>query len=388
MSKVHIDAEKFFEKSKKISSAYGFIPLHEVIEKKKGNSRINIPAAKHIPNKHLQNLSQVLRFYFERFNLEEVIEPLLIFHSNVESQNRSALTSSKKAEDVSVNLTAVGIEDSYAEALLIACVSHIFKESNAKEHTIRINSMGSTKDAEIYYKQLKQTLKKVKPYIKTECKKIIDSKGLVGAHRHLYDEEHYGVFENLTPTIRLLSDPARIHFQTLIEHLETQGLPYELAPDLVENIEYGEHSVIEIQDNDSKIYARGGRYNPLSQHLYKKNISSVSISITLPQKTDGSYISSSHIKKPKIFFLHSGKMARLHSIPLIEKIARINIPIAHRMHQTTVFDQIDGIENDYKYIIILGQEEVENKVVRLKNTETQAFNILPFDKIKNIKEFI
>ena len=388
MSKVYADAEKFFERSKKISQAYGFIPLHEVIEERKGTSHTNIPAAKHISNKHLQNLSQIIRFYFERHVPNEVNPPLLLFHSNIENQNRRALSASKKAEEVSITLTTIGIKDSYAEALLTSCVSHIFKECNAKNHTIRINSMGSTKDAQLYYEQLKQTLKKVKRYISPECKKIMDRDGIVEAHQHIYDNEQHGVFENLTPTIRLLSDSALLHFQTLIEHFETQGLTYELAPELVENIKYGEHSVIEVQDNDSRMYAKGGRYDPLSHHLYKRSVPSASITITLPEKTDGSYISNSRPKKPKLFFLHSGKLARLHSIQLMEKIASINIPIAHRMHYTTVLEQLDGLEQDYPYMLIFGQEEAENNTIRLKNTETQAFKIIPIDELANIKMYI
>ena len=386
MNKSHIDIEKLYEKALKISRNYGFMSFHEINEKK-GSPAKRVSVNKEKIDEKLNKLSKILKFYLSQ-SLDTQENPLLVFHSNIDKDNKSAFTTSKKPEETQITLTAVGIENSFAEALVMSCISNIFDSLKEKNMKIRINSIGTEKDSKQYFDTLQKTLRKIKTNISPECKKILDKSQIVEAHPLLFDESHKGVYENLIPSVRLLSESARLHFQEIIEFLEEQNLSYELASDLVELPTSAEHSIIEIQGEDTSLYARGARYDTFSKKVFNKKIPVVSVTITTSEKTMGTHKSQKTGRRPKIFLLHSGKIARLKSLPLLQKLTDNNIKVCHGLYHQRVLSQIENMEKEYLYTIIFGQEEAENNVLRIRNNETNSYKILNIEKIDQLKKIL
>ena len=311
MRPAFITAEKLFDKAYKIANLYGFAPANEVLEEYRRIKRTKISPYNRLHNKHLQHLSTLLGFYFERSLHLGGYEPLFLFHSNVDTETKSTVTASKKPTEAYFTLTIIGIDEPYAEALILSCTSHLFRIFKAKNYRIRINSMGTFDDSKLYFSKLAKTLRKMQRNIQPECKKLLDNKKICEAHLLLHNDEHTGVAEYITPTLRLLSEKARLHFEQVIEYLEAHGLPYELAPDIIEMTQHGIHTVFEVNDEESPLYAHGARYDTLPYHIYRRRVPIIAMTITLPEKTPGIHTIKIRPKKPKIFFFHVGEKARL-----------------------------------------------------------------------------
>lgn len=391
MRSYSISGERFFDKACKVASFYGFAPADKILEHYKRTKRKKIPIHNQPEEKHLLHLSRLLQFYFERSLHLDKYTPLFLFHSNIDQNTRSAVTRSKKPDEIYFTLTVLGINDPYAEALLLACTSHIFRLFKSKNYRIRINSMGTNDDSKIFFSKLAKTLKKQQKNIHPECKKLLDAGRVCEAHTMLYNNDHHAeIAECIVPTLRLLSEKARQHFEQVIEYLEATRLPYELAPDVIELTKNSVHTAFEINDEDSPLYAHGARYDQLPQHLYRRRAPATSMTIILPEKTHGVYQPKKRQIKPKIFFFHAGEKARLQSLHILSKLYDANIPIAHQMHYTRVADQLHEGIRSYPYTIVFGQEELENNVICLRNTDTRASQIIDLDDKtpEMIKNFI
>ncbi len=385
-----ITPEKFFDKAHKIAGLYGFGPINEVFKDYKQMKRTKITAYKKPEDKHLQHLSVILRFYFERSLHTYEYEPMFLFHSNIDKETKSAITTSKKPSDTYFTLTVVGVRDPYAEALLLACANHIFRALKSDTPLIRINSMGTADDSRLYFTKLAKTLRKVRRNIDPECQKLLREDKLCEAHPLLHDAGHAGVSEYITPTLRLLSEKARQHFEHVIEYLEAHQLPYELAPDVIELTRYGVHTAFEINDENSLLYARGARYDSLPHHIYRRRIPTTSITITLPAKAAGNHESKSRPKRPRAFFFHTGETARLRSLRVISQLYDANIPVAHRLHYVRVADQLNDEARSYPYTIVFGQEEAENNRVCIRKTDTKASRMVDLteESLESARDFL
>ena len=386
-----IPAEKFFDRAHKVASLYGFSPVNEAIKQRRHTKKIKISPYNRPTEKHLQHLSRLLRFYFEQSLHLGERTPLFLFHSNIDQKTKPVITASKKPDSTYFTLTVLGIEDPYAEALLLACTSHIFRVCKSKNYRIRINSMGTSDDSKNYFSKLSKTLKKVKRNIHPECKKLLDEGKICEAHTLLYSNDHHSnVAEYITPTLRLLSEKARQHFEHVIEYLEANHLDYELAPDIVELTQHGAHTTFEVHDEELSLHARGARYDQLPGYTYRRRTPATSITINLPEEVRGNYQTKVRPAAPKIFFFHVGEKARLQSLRVISKLYDARIPVAHRLHHRRVADQLDRESRQYPYRIIFGQEEVENNVICLRNAETNASRIISLndEEMQAIKTFI
>ncbi len=392
MSFADVTSEKFFDKAYRIATSYGFEPAHKFVDRHRRNKRRKIATYHRADSRNLNNLATLLQFFFERVqHHSEECEPLYIFYSNIDRETKSVVTRSKKPDEAYFTLSIIGIDGPYAEALLMYCTDHIFRELRSKQHQVRINSMGSRDDSKEYFSRFSKTIKKMaQKDIPPECRRMLDKSEIVGAHSLLYAGEQDSVTEYITPTLRLLSDSAQSHFEKIIEYLEAHRLSYELAPDLVELTKYGLHTVFEIQSEYSPVYAHGGRYDTLPHTLYRRRVPVASVTISLPEKTVGSHTITTMPRKPKIFFCHAGSVARLRSLHVLSQLCDANISVAHRLHHPRVGDQLNQEAQRYPYVIIFGQEEAANNVVCIRKTDTRASNFIHIngEALKNIKEFI
>ena len=385
-----ITPEKFFDRAHKIAGLYGFDPVTTVLKNYKNMKRERITPYNKPTEKHLQHLSTILRFYFERSLHTYEYEPIFLFHSNIDKETKSAITTSKKPDQTYFTLTVIGVDDPYAEALILSCTSHIFRSLKAHDYRIRINSMGTTDDSKIYFSKFTKTLKKARKNISGECQKLLNEQKFCEIHPLLHQDDHAGIAEHITPTLRLLSEKARQHFERVIEYLEAHDLSYELAPEIVEPTPYGIHTTFEINDEQTKLHARGARRDSLPAHLFRRKTPIVTATITLPDEVAGTHQHSLRQRRPKAFFFHTGEKARLRSLSVISQLYDVNIPVAHRLHYTRVADQLNDEARSYPYTIVFGQEEAENNVICIRKTDTKASRIIDLrrESLESAKEFL
>ncbi len=382
MNKRKIKREDFFEKARDVAVVYGFSPIDKIIESYKGKPREKIRVNANISKDSLGDLGSILKFYFER-GLHKERKPLFIFHSMIDKDTRSAITKSSREEESRFCLTLIGVDDPFSEALIIATANRILEELRVKKKLVRINSMGDRIAAQKYYSTLTKTFRKHIDLASVECAKAFNESS-VDAHKLIFNEDHTELASQLPSTLKFLSEQDRTHFKTVIEYLDSHEIPYELANDVVNDVRHGIHTTFEIDCEEENIKIKGGRYDTLPNYLFKRKIPISSISMSLEgDLTRGEYKAKNRMNRnPKIFLLHSGYNARLKSLPLLSQLRDARILVEHCLHKIRVMDQLEERGKDRKYILILGQDEVNNNTVRLKKADTKSVKVIKMEDIE------
>ena len=384
----HLPPEKLFNRASETAHSYGFRPFSSFSDEFREEKQIPIVDQGSVEEQHKRRLSKLLRFFFERSLHATATEPFFVFHSNITKESLLP-TEQQRQGKAYFSLTCLGSEGPYAEALLLVCAEHIFRKLGIKQPLIRINSMGTREDSKEYFSRLAKTVRRTKRLINARCADLIASGNLVDAHPLLYNSAE-GIAEHLTPSIKILSDNAREHFERIIEHLDMHEFRYELSPDLIEETRFGVHTVFQVTSENSTLIAHGGRYDTLPYFLFRRKFPIVSLMLTLPEKITTSTVQMKKPKRPKVFLVHAGEAAHLRSLRVLSQLCDAGIPVAHRLHRTKVSEQLIPETRSYPFTIVYGQEEAENNRFCLRNTDTRATSLIPLTDTKCIavKRFI
>ena len=377
---MHITDIKLFDKASNVSQLYGFKPVDEVFLEFKGVKKTPVSVDNRKIKTEFNPLSNLVKFYIER-KLHLTETPLFVYSSTIDRKTKPALSNSKKPQTAEFTLTAIGVDDPFVEAMLVSCATTIFNSLKSKKNTVRVNSMGNRANAKEYFSSLDKIIQKNKLILSPECLRAY-KECPIEAHPLIFcDDNHCDIAAQITPTLRLLSDPSKEHFYNLLEYLKSNNFEYELASELVEDVNYGNDSVFEITSEGTPLNARGGRYDSFVKQNFRRNIPVSSITISIPEKSKGTYVPKATKKrKSKLFLVHSGENARYKSLNILSKLCEKNIQANHRLYYKRIDDQLGEDGRNHGFNIIFGQEESDIDALRFKNCTNNSSEVLPIDK--------
>ena len=296
----------------------------------------------------------------------------------------------------------IGDESPVVDVLLIQLCCSILDGLNLSGWKLEINSIGC-KDCRSYYRR------KLKSYYRGKIKQICPNcrKRLEKNPLRLLDckEEKCQRVRKFAPQIvNLLCESCHKHFHSVLEFLDAAEIPYVLNPYLVRGLDYYEKTVFEIIP-EGKETARqsaligGGRYDKLIEELGGKSTPAVGaaggierIIEEIKEKKVNINLKSRNFeifeKSPKIFLVQLGELAKKKSLVLIEKFEKAGLKIGQNLGKDNLRSQLQlASKTNAKYSLILGQKEVLEEKIILRNMETGIQEIFPLKEIiKEIKK--
>lgn len=163
----------------------------------------------------------------------------------------------------------------------------------------------------------------------------------------------------------------------LIQKCKNQKIPVVFLPTLARGLNYYSGVVFEFYSSkfDSSI-AGGGRYDGMLKNLCGRDFSAVGVSIGA-----SALLSVVQLNEPKkgilVFDFGTGKL-----LSQVYKLRNSGIPTDYSSH-SSISKALDyANKNNYSYILIQGDKDLEKKVFTVKNLETGT------DKIVSEKEII
>ena len=288
-------------------------------------------------------------------------------------------------------LEVIGTEKSIADAMVIMITTKILEEADCHDISLHINSLGDSDSRESYKKALTNYYKKhlnkmpadAKETLKNNPLRLLDSK----------DPEMIELNQEAPETIGSLTSSAKKHFKEVLEYLETLGIEYTVNTRLVRGLDYYSHTVFEIfekKDEESTepplAIASGGRYDGLATQLgSKRPIPGVGVGIGVDRvlmTCEGTNLIPRILKEPKAFFIHLGFEAKLHSLKITEILRKAGITIQHSLSKDSLGAQLGAAQKSgIPYAIILGQKEVMDGTVIIRNMKKHAQEIVPVDDL-------
>ena len=254
--------------------------------------------------------------------------------------------------------------------------------------SLKINSLGDTESRSNYRKTLIEYLNDYKTELSQDSLKrlsqnplrILDSK----------NENDKRILTNAPNILDYLNQESRERFLKVTEGLDVLGIKYHIDKNLVRGLDYYCHTAFEFITNDlgaQGTVLAGGRYDGLSKMLGGPDVPGVGWAAGIERLS--LLIPSQCTSNPDVVLIGVTEEFNLLLLPLMQQL--INVAFRVEILYTGNISKKLKRANKIKapFAIILGEEEVKTKVLKLKNLVTGSEEHMSIDKaIKIIKEFL
>jgi len=288
---------------------------------------------------------------------------------------------------------AIGDIHPVLDSQMIIMSYKFFEELNIPVN-IQINSIGCLDCRKEYIVQLVNYYKTQKSDLCDNCKNRLTKNPL-----RLLDckeEKCNAITEDAPQIVDWLCDECKNHFVKVLEFIDEVEVPYHLNPTLVRGLDYYTKTVFEIWPESSDKKAQnalggGGRYDNLVEMLGGRPTPAVGMSIGIERailKIKELEIEVPEQEAPDIFIAQLGEAAKRKCLGLYETLRKEGMKIAESFSKDGLKDQLEVADKlGVKYTLILGQKELSEETILLRDMEGGVQETLNYSKvIKEIKK--
>lgn len=339
----------------------------------------------------------IVRAYVEHgmFNLPQPVKTLwlgpLFRHEKPQS--------GRLRQHTQFDLEIFGEDSPVADAQLISIAYNFFSELQVGVQ-IQINSIGCKECRAEYTKKLVEFYKERGKRTKlcNDCKKRITKNPL-----RLLDCKEEGcrsIREGAPQIVDFLCEPCREHFIKVLEYLDELDVPYNLNPFLVRGLDYYNRTVFEIvsfdegfnseENSDMKRQSSlggGGRYDGLVELMGGRQTPACGFGIGLERvilKIKEKNIPLEEDKGEYIFLSQLGDQAKRKMFVLFEEMRKSGYNVRQAFTKDSLKAQLDEANRiGAKYSLILGQKELLDGTVIIRDMESGTQEVIDCKKIYN-----
>lgn len=271
----------------------------------------------------------------------------------------------------------------YDAQAALACF-RILEELKVKNKILHINSIGCNKCRQAYQKRLEIFYKKNMKRTCRDCQRRINSNIL--RVLDCKEEKCQEVKAGAPIILDFICNTCKEHFRKVLEYLDEVKVPYFVDAFLVRGLDYYNRTVFEIfVEGFSFAVASGGRYDYLGEMLKFGKLNATGGSVGLERvveitKSLGKI--SVNKTQAKVFLIHIGEEARKRSLALIEDLKKAGVKVGESLGKESLKSQFRAADKEgAQFALILGQKEVFEESIILRDMNTGAQENIPLAKI-------
>jgi len=281
----------------------------------------------------------------------------------------------------------LGDQSPVIDAQLMIMAHNFFKYMGI-DVVIQVNSLGTPADRKLYKQKLVAYYKTQKKYLQEH-----DLENLAKNPFRLLDsteEKMLAIREDAPQILDFLSDESKKHLTTVLEYLDELAVPYELNPYLVRGLDYYSQTVFEIwPKNDERggqlALGGGGRYNSLVEQLGGRPTPSAGFAVGIERvilKMKELEVPVAEPFIPNILVAQLGDAARRKSMSIFEDLRQAGLKVVENFSKDNLKTQLDTAnKRGVKYTLIIGQQELSDGTVLVRDMEGGVQETIPFSKI-------
>lgn len=291
---------------------------------------------------------------------------------------------------------AIGSNDPALDAEVIGLAYAFIQKLGLKGVRVRINTLGDNESRTAFKQALKTHFE---PHVDTlceDCKQRIDKNPLRILDCKI-DGNHQAVLKAPT-TQDYLNDFSKTYFQSVLNFLDVASIDYEIAPKLVRGLDYYTHTVFEIEADiegfgAQNVLGGGGRYQSLVKELGGPDLPGIGFAFGMERliiAMESENIAFEQDPNTDIFFIATDSNARTQALKLLFEARNQNMVADMDFVSTSFKAQLKaGLKKNAKYLGIIGETELQNKTISLKNTQTQQQEEIPLKiAIRSLKDWL
>lgn len=286
-----------------------------------------------------------------------------------------------------------GINDPMIDAEIISIPVKILKTLGLKGIKVNINSLGDIESRNNYRTDLKNYFSEHLDILCDDCKaryernplRIIDCK----------TDSNLDIIKNAPIILDYLNDESKKYFEKVKECLTNLNITYEVNPRIVRGLDYYTHTVFEITAEidgfgSQNVLCGGGRYNNLVSSLGGPDTPAVGFGMGIERLINALDMENIIIDKKDIdvYVCYVTDNEKNYAFKLLNDLRNENIKCDMSYMTKILKSQFkDADINNPKYIIIIGNDEVKENVLTVKNNITkEEYKVNKNEISKFIKE--
>ena len=268
-----------------------------------------------------------------------------------------------------------GTASPLADAEIIALAKSIFDTLGVRDLSLEINSIGCPKCRAEYHKALKEYFASRKDELCDTCKgrldrnpmRILDCKSPI-CHE---------IAQGAPVVIDYLCDECKEHFEKVQKYLDAQNIEYKINPQIVRGLDYYTKTVFEFVSNSigaQGTVCGGGRYDGLVEELGGQHTASLGFAMGLERLMllmEAQGCEFPQAEKPDLFIVALGEKPTLKALEIVKDMREEGFSALLDLNQRSVRAQMKYADKlGAKFNVVIGDNEVENKIAKLKNMQT------------------
>jgi len=285
---------------------------------------------------------------------------------------------------------ALGEGHPILDAEIIFMVFNFFQELGLRVN-VQINSIGCSRCRESYKTKLVNYYRERRSELCEDCKRRLVKNPL-----RILDckEEGCQSLKGEAPQIvDWICEDCKNHFVRVLEYLDEVNVPYNLNPYLVRGLDYYTKTVFEFfpeetagpEASKSDALAGGGRFDNLVEFLGGRPTPACGVALGAERiilRIKESNISVPAPRRLEIFLAQLGEQPRKKCFKLIEDLRRAGFYVAHSLSKEGLKKQLEMANKlGVRYTLILGQKEILDGTIIVRDMEGEAQEIVNFGKI-------
>lgn len=268
-----------------------------------------------------------------------------------------------------------GAQSPLADAEIILLANTFFKELGVKDLTLEINSIGCPTCRAEYHKALKTYFEGRKDELCDTCKdrlernpmRILDCKSPVCSE----------IAKDAPVVLDYLCDECREHFEKVKSYLNAQNIAFKVNPRIVRGLDYYTKTVFEFISESigaQGTVCGGGRYDGLIEELGGQKTPSLGFGLGIERlmllmEAQGCEFPKESM--PDLFIAALGEKAQLKAVEIANDMREEGFTCLYDVNGRGLRAQMKYANKlGAKYTIVLGDDEVESGIAKLKNMES------------------
>lgn len=291
---------------------------------------------------------------------------------------------------------ALGSSSPLMDVEVIAFSVTTLKALGLKGIKVRINSIGDEESRDRYREALVEYFSQYEEELCGDCKNRLVKNPLRILDCKVDNNKEF--FKNAPKISDYLNDVSKNHFNQVLEALKEMGIQYEINPNLVRGLDYYCHTVFELEADiegfgAQNVVGGGGRYDKLIGDLGGPQTPCVGMAFGVDRLLIA--MESEGLLNNNNEFIH------LYLIGLGDKARVVGERLLYTMRLGGLICDADylnkGLKGQFKqadrmnakFTAILGDTELENFVINVKNNETDEQETIPMnDLYKHIISYL
>ncbi|MDC3415627.1 histidine--tRNA ligase [Aquibacillus salsiterrae] len=278
---------------------------------------------------------------------------------------------------VQFGVEALGSKDPAIDAEIMSLAMSVYQELGLKSLKLVINSLGDTESRNNHREALINHFEPHKEELCADCQvrltknplRVLDCKK---------DREHPAM-ATAPSILEYLNEESGEYFQKVQNYLDHMGIPYEVDKNLVRGLDYYNHTAFEIMSDADGFGAittlcGGGRYNGLVEDLGGPETPGIGFALSVERllmALDAEAVALNENSGVDCYFVSLGDKAQEEAVRLTYELRKAGIQIDKDYQERKLKAQFKTADRLHvKYVIVLGENELENNQVSVKDMES------------------